>query len=359
MRRLTAIAGLGAALIWSCASGSSTTSGTGGSGGEGNGSTCTTQTWYRDSDGDSYGDDNNTKEACDKPMGYVDRGGDCDDMRSFIRPGAEEDCASEADYNCDGSSGYSDLDMDGVPACEDCNDQDPSAYPGADEICDGVDNDCDELIDLEDETDAELCPAVPNSTAICDTALCFYSCVDDWFDVNQDQSDGCECQAQPTPATAGNTCANAVDLGNLTDVSADSITVSGNAVEPGRSTWYVFTAVDDLDTAGDEFHVDGRFANNPGNAYVMSVFKGACPDDGGAEIATDELSSFDWYVDFNYTTSGCTTMAPCGEGNCSATPSTTVNLCNDDTSAFYVEVHRLDGQASCDSFDLQLSNGVY
>ena len=41
-----------------------------------------------------------------------------------------------------------DEDGDGVPASEDCDDGDPAVYPGAEELCDGVDNDCDGEIDV-------------------------------------------------------------------------------------------------------------------------------------------------------------------------------------------------------------------
>jgi RHS repeat-associated protein len=40
-----------------------------------------------------------------------------------------------------------DLDGDGVRASEDCDDNEAQAYPGAEEVCDGVDNDCDGEID--------------------------------------------------------------------------------------------------------------------------------------------------------------------------------------------------------------------
>ncbi len=40
-----------------------------------------------------------------------------------------------------------DLDGDGVRASEDCDDNEALAYPGAEEVCDGVDNDCDGEID--------------------------------------------------------------------------------------------------------------------------------------------------------------------------------------------------------------------
>jgi len=42
-----------------------------------------------------------------------------------------------------------DQDGDGSPWDEDCDDLEPAAYPGADEICDGIDNDCDGRIDAD------------------------------------------------------------------------------------------------------------------------------------------------------------------------------------------------------------------
>ena len=42
-----------------------------------------------------------------------------------------------------------DGDGDGVPASLDCDDSDFSVYPGAVEVCDGVDNDCNEVVDDE------------------------------------------------------------------------------------------------------------------------------------------------------------------------------------------------------------------
>jgi hypothetical protein len=40
-----------------------------------------------------------------------------------------------------------DADGDGWATTEDCDDNDPTTHPGATEICDGVDNNCDGLVD--------------------------------------------------------------------------------------------------------------------------------------------------------------------------------------------------------------------
>ncbi len=64
-------------------------------------------TWYQDDDSDGYGDPDSTTTACEQPSGYVDGEGDCDDL-------------------------------------------DPSVNPAADEVCNGSDDDCDDLVDEED-----------------------------------------------------------------------------------------------------------------------------------------------------------------------------------------------------------------
>ena len=48
-----------------------------------------------------------------------------------------------------------DADADGSPASEDCDDDDPATYPGAEELCDGRDNNCDGRFDIDEDTDED------------------------------------------------------------------------------------------------------------------------------------------------------------------------------------------------------------
>ncbi|MFH1463196.1 MAG: putative metal-binding motif-containing protein [Pseudomonadota bacterium] len=129
-------------------------------------------TWYSDADGDGFGDLGGAVTACTQPSGTVSTGTDCDDGDAAVYPGATEHCDG-VDEDCDGSvdegavdasTWYPDADADGFgtasggvvacsppsatsPSSTDCDDGDASIHPGALEHCDGVDEDCDGLVD--------------------------------------------------------------------------------------------------------------------------------------------------------------------------------------------------------------------
>ena len=138
-------------------------------------------TYYRDKDGDGFGNANESVQSCSVPGDvYVIDNTDCDDNNANVYPGAPEIC-DDLDNDCDGledeldpdivyNTYYQDLDDDGfgdinvsVQACSapagyvaddtDCDDNNNMVNPNFPEICDDIDNDCDGLID---DADADL-----------------------------------------------------------------------------------------------------------------------------------------------------------------------------------------------------------
>ena len=94
--------------------------------------------------------------------GYAVAEGDCDDNDASLHPGAEEICGDNIDQDCDGfdkkCDATVDADGDGYSPPDDLDDNDATVYPGAEEICgDGKDNDQDGVIneDCPTCTDAD------------------------------------------------------------------------------------------------------------------------------------------------------------------------------------------------------------
>lgn len=130
-------------------------------------------TWFRDEDLDGVGLFGQEISACELPPGHAATGGDCDDANPDRTPGAEELCDG-VDEDCDGQIDddatdamlfWPDLDEDGfgddagvgvlaceqpalaAPSADDCDDTDAETHPGAREVCDDKDQDCDGVHD--------------------------------------------------------------------------------------------------------------------------------------------------------------------------------------------------------------------
>lgn len=132
-------------------------------------------TYYLDTDNDGFGDSATGLDTCltEAPAGYVTNADDCDDTMQEISPNAVEVC-DEIDNDCNGMvddglaifTYYADTDQDGygdennfqetcadvapagyVNEAGDCDDTNGEVNPDAIEIVDGIDNDCNGVID--------------------------------------------------------------------------------------------------------------------------------------------------------------------------------------------------------------------
>ncbi|MBK9370657.1 MAG: putative metal-binding motif-containing protein [Deltaproteobacteria bacterium] len=123
-------------------------------------------------------------EADNDADGYRVVDGDCDDNNASVNPGADEVCDGR-DNDCSGAPGSDESDADGDSwlVCEgDCDDGDKSVYPDAKEICDDKDSDCDGVETDRDDADEDgwsICDgdcddgdarARPGGVEVCDGA---------------------------------------------------------------------------------------------------------------------------------------------------------------------------------------------
>lgn len=127
--------------------------------------------YFADADGDSYGDVYNDSLACSMLTGYVTDSADCNDADFYIHPDTKEIC-NFLDDNCNTEIDegityfllYADADGDTFGDAEndslfcnltegfvtdssDCDDTNENIYPGAPEILNGTDDNCDGKID--------------------------------------------------------------------------------------------------------------------------------------------------------------------------------------------------------------------
>jgi hypothetical protein len=215
-----------------------------------------TRLFYADTDGDGFGRSGITTAACSRPAGYSDNAGDCDDDAAAVFPGADERC-NGTDDDCDGeidepdaidaATWISDADGDGFggagasQACSapagtvaaggltDCDDAVAAVFPGADERCNGRDDDCDAVIDEPDAVDAPTF----------------------WLDADNDGYGGSRlsaraCTAPAGYAASGDDCDDlvaaihpgATEVCGGADDDCDGLIDDADPSRSGGSTWY-------------------------------------------------------------------------------------------------------------------------
>ena len=289
--------------------------------------------------------------------GYEGPGGDgsdCDDTNPLIHPGATEVC-NEVDDDCNGliDDGLRDADDDGVGLCEDCDDEDPTRFPGAEEVCNGLDDDCDLLTD-EEQPDVD----------------------GDGFDRCED----CDDDDNNVHAGAPELCNGSNDDNCDGIIDPDEVDLDGDGISPCDGD------CNDLDDTAHTYDLDGDgystcavepdcdedpilgFDRNPGNEEIcngidddcsgvaddnlpdadidgFTACDGDCDDDdfltypGAAEICDEEDNDCDGLVpevELDLDGDGAR-AAPCG------------NDCDDSSAALNILDLDQDGATTCDA----------
>ncbi|MCP4917125.1 MAG: hypothetical protein GY913_09385 [Proteobacteria bacterium] len=245
-------------------------------------------TWYPDVDGDGYGDAELGVQSCDGATGYVADATDCDDRDAEVNPGATEIC-NELDDDCDGSidedvesTFYADADADGAG--------DAAVTSDSCEAGDG-------FVDNSDDCDDTSASVSPYATELCND-------IDDDCDDEIDEDDAAD-------ATTWYEDADGDTYGN-----PDSTTVSCEAA----SGW-VGNDDDCDDTDGDLNPDTVWYVDSDGDGYGGDITVASCEqpsnfvddssdcDDGDADLNPDTVwyadTDSDGYGDSTSTTASC------------------------------------------------------
>lgn len=258
-----------------------------------------------DNDCDGKSDEDNICNDTDNDGdGYTENQGDCDDNNFGVNPGATESCSDTVDNDCDGLADSADPDCvdtgedsdgDGSPDTVDCNPNDAAIYPGATEVCDSVDNNCDGQTDEgdvcvtpEDDADGDgytesqddcndANPATyPGATELCEDLS------DN--DCDGDVDEGCEEGGGIDED--GDSFGPPLDC-NDADPAVNPLAdeVAGNGIDDNCDGFIDEESTDDADDDGDGYIDNGRSGGNDCNDSDASVNPGA------SEIADDGIDN--------------------------------------------------------------------
>ena len=242
--------------------------------------------YFLDNDGDGYGF--GEVFACDQASNMVLTDGDCNDSLASSNPMATDIVGDAIDQNCDGIDG-TDIDGDGyassISGGTDCDDQDVLINPAAQEVCSGIDEDCDGYIDdMDDSIDLsgtiEMYPDL-DEDGYGDPTMPFGSCGSTEGFVN-DNSDCDDLDSQTYPGAAylqdPTLC--------LTDADSDGW---GNGEVLGDTCYTIAMT----DTYGDGWNGNQIDIYEDGNLMDSITLSGGYS--GSSEYCATEDSSVEFY----------------------------------------------------------------
>ena len=245
-------------------------------------------TWHPDVDGDGYGDAALGVQSCDGATGYVADATDCDDRDAGVNPGASELC-NEVDDDCDGAvdedvedTFWADSDGDGAG--------DPAVTTEGCEPSAGFvdnDNDC-------DDTTAAV---GPNATEVCNE-------LDDDCDGTTDEDDAADAATWYEDA----------DSDTYGDPDSTTVSCEADAGWVGND--------DDCDDSDADLNPDTVwYVDSDGDGYGGDITVASCEqpsnfvddssdcDDGDADLNPDTVwyadTDSDGYGDSSSTTASC------------------------------------------------------
>jgi len=147
----------------------------------------------------------------------------------------------------------------------------------------------------------------------------------------------------------------------LADDGSSTLTIFGNMLDDDDEDWYVITATDDVSgdiaTGIDLFHFQAEFLAGA-STFSFVIYRND-PEDMSADSCMPDVDGYTEYSWYSLDRGDGTHAIPSDTRACGDIDDE-INICDDHTSDFYVNVFRNpDIPTSCDSYEISMSNGAW